>query len=37
MNLFEQQSAEFQARHIGVHETATHEMLAVIGEPSIDH
>lgn len=36
MNLFEQQSAEFQARHIGVNETATREMLAIIGEPSID-
>ncbi len=36
MNLFEQQSAEFQARHIGVNETATREMLALIGEPSID-
>ncbi len=36
MNLFEQQSAEFQARHIGVNETATKEMLAVTGEASID-
>ena len=36
MNLFEQQSSEFQARHIGVNETATGEMLAVIGMKDID-
>ena len=36
MNLFEQQSAEFQARHIGVNETATREMLDVIGVKEID-
>src|ERR1700733_4539943 len=34
--LFEQQSAEFQARHIGVNETATREMLSVIGIKEID-
>ena len=36
MNLFEQQSTEFQARHIGVNETATLDMLKVIGLNSID-
>jgi glycine dehydrogenase len=36
MNLFEQQSAEFQARHIGVNEEATRNMLATIGEPSVE-
>ncbi|MEP6747041.1 MAG: aminomethyl-transferring glycine dehydrogenase [Bacteroidota bacterium] len=36
MNLFEQQSSEFQARHIGVNEAATGEMLAVIGVKDID-
>ncbi len=36
MNLFEQQSTEFQARHIGVNETDAREMLKVIGEPGID-
>ncbi len=36
MNLFEQQSSEFQARHIGVNEAATKEMLAVIGVSTID-
>jgi len=36
MNLFEQQSAEFQARHIGVNETATGEMLSVIGVKEIE-
>ena len=36
MNLFEQQSAEFQARHIGVNETATREMLTVTGVSSIE-
>ncbi|MES1225922.1 MAG: glycine dehydrogenase (aminomethyl-transferring), partial [Bacteroidota bacterium] len=36
MNLFEQQSAEFQARHIGVNEAATREMLTVIGVKDID-
>jgi glycine dehydrogenase len=36
MNLFEQQSSEFQSRHIGVNQTATQEMLAVIGVKEID-
>ena len=36
MNLFEQQSAEFQARHIGVNEATTREMLSTIGTSSID-
>ena len=36
MNLFEQQSTEFQARHIGVNEIATREMLRVIGVKEID-
>ncbi|MFT3934249.1 MAG: aminomethyl-transferring glycine dehydrogenase [Chitinophagaceae bacterium] len=36
MNLFEQQSTEFQARHIGVNEAATREMLQTIGVNSID-
>ncbi|MEO5684749.1 MAG: aminomethyl-transferring glycine dehydrogenase [Chitinophagaceae bacterium] len=36
MNLFEQQSAEFQARHIGVNEAASREMLATIGVASIE-
>jgi glycine dehydrogenase len=35
MNLFEQQSTEFQARHIGVNEAATREMLTVIGVKEI--
>ena len=36
MNLFEQQSTEFQARHIGVNEAATREMLSVIGVKEIE-
>jgi len=36
MNLFEQQSSEFQARHIGVNEAATREMLSVIGVKEIE-
>ncbi len=36
MNLFEQQSTEFQARHIGVNEAATREMLPVIGVKDIE-
>ncbi|HTE13336.1 MAG TPA: aminomethyl-transferring glycine dehydrogenase, partial [Chitinophagaceae bacterium] len=36
MNLFEQQSTEFQARHIGVNEAATREMLTVIGVKEIE-
>ncbi|MEP7278490.1 MAG: aminomethyl-transferring glycine dehydrogenase [Bacteroidota bacterium] len=36
MNLFEQQSTEFQARHIGIDETDTREMLTVIGLSSIE-
>lgn len=31
MNLFEKQSAEFSARHIGPDESETKEMLATIG------
>ncbi len=36
MNLFEQQSTEFQARHIGVNEAATREMLSLIGMKEIE-
>jgi glycine dehydrogenase len=36
MNLFEQQSTEFQARHIGPNEKATQEMLKVIGVSGFD-
>ena len=36
MNLFEQQSTEFQARHIGPNEKETNEMLRTIGESSLD-
>jgi glycine dehydrogenase len=36
MNLFEQQSIEFQARHIGPDEVSTKEMLRTIGVPSLD-
>jgi len=36
MNLFEQQSEEFQARHIGVNEAATQEMLSVMGIPGME-
>src|SRR6478672_10522624 len=36
MNLFEQQSREFQERHIGPSEDETKEMLATIGVASID-
>lgn len=35
-NLFEQQAAEFQSRHIGINESATREMLKTIGVGSID-
>ena len=35
MNIFEQQSAEFQTRHIGPDEKETQQMLQVIGEPSL--
>jgi len=35
-NLFEQQSEEFQARHIGVNEAATHEMLTEMGIPGME-
>ena len=36
MNLFEKQSAEFSARHIGPDEQATKEMLITIGVSSLD-
>src|SRR6185312_1127587 len=36
MNLFEKQSAEFSARHIGPDETETKEMLAAIGVNTLD-
>ncbi len=36
MNLFEQQSIEFQARHIGPDEESTKEMLRTIGVPSLE-
>jgi glycine dehydrogenase len=36
MNLFEKQSAEFFARHIGPDETETKEMLAAIGVSALD-
>lgn len=36
MNLFEQQSAEFQTRHIGPNESDTRKMLEVIGTASLD-
>lgn len=36
MNLFEQQSAEFQTRHIGPNEADTRKMLEVIGAGSLD-
>lgn len=36
MNLFEQQSAEFQTRHIGPNEADTRNMLSVIGAGSLD-
>lgn len=36
MNLFEQQSAEFQTRHIGPNEADTSSMLEVIGASSLD-
>jgi glycine dehydrogenase len=36
MNLFEQQSEEFQARHIGINEAATREMLSITGSSSMD-
>jgi glycine dehydrogenase len=36
MNLFEQQNTEFIRRHIGPNEAETHQMLQVIGEPSLD-
>ncbi|HTL08241.1 MAG TPA: hypothetical protein VL307_08300, partial [Chitinophagaceae bacterium] len=36
MNLFEQQSNEFQSRHIGVNESAATEMLKTIGVSSIE-
>ena len=36
MNLFEQQSTEFQARHIGPNEKETNEMLRTIGVSSLD-
>lgn len=36
MNLFEQQSAEFQTRHIGVNETDTQSMLKTIGVSSME-
>jgi len=36
MNLFEQQSAEFQRRHIGISETDKQKMLQTIGVRSLD-
>jgi glycine dehydrogenase len=36
MNLFEKQSAEFSARHIGPDESETKEMLAAIGVDTLD-
>ena len=36
MNLFEQQSSEFQMRHIGPNESDTQNMLSVIGANSLD-
>src|SRR4051812_4600396 len=36
MNLFEQQSAEFQRRHIGISETDKQKMLQTIGVGSLD-
>ena len=36
MNLFEQQSAEFQQRHIGPNEKETNEMLKVIGVSGLE-
>ena len=36
MNLFEKQSAEFSARHIGPDESETKEMLAAIGVNTLD-
>jgi len=36
MNLFEKQSCEFIARHIGPNEHDTKQMLKTIGEPSLD-
>jgi glycine dehydrogenase len=36
MNLFEQQNAEFISRHIGPNEAETNQMLAIIGEPSLE-
>ncbi|HEY4148972.1 MAG TPA: glycine dehydrogenase (aminomethyl-transferring), partial [Chitinophagaceae bacterium] len=36
MNLFEQQSAEFQQRHIGPNEKETSEMLKTIGVSSLN-
>ncbi len=36
MNLFEQQSKEFQPRHIGPDSDQTKTMLAAIGEPSLE-
>jgi len=36
MNLFEQQSAEFQQRHIGINETDKQKMLQTIGVRSLD-
>ncbi len=36
MNLFEQQSTEFQARHIGPNEKETGDMLRTIGVPSLE-
>ena len=36
MNLFEKQSCEFIARHIGPNEYDTKQMLKTIGEPSLD-
>ena len=36
MNLFEKQSSEFTARHIGPDETETKEMFAEIGVNSIE-
>ncbi|NML21059.1 aminomethyl-transferring glycine dehydrogenase [Pseudoflavitalea sp. G-6-1-2] len=36
MNLFEQQNAEFISRHIGPNEAETKQMLAVVGESSLE-
>ncbi|MCA6452601.1 MAG: hypothetical protein IM582_05420, partial [Chitinophagaceae bacterium] len=36
MNLFEQQSTEFQGRHIGPNSADTKQMLATIGAGSLD-